>query len=126
MLTQSEILSQADLYMLAMRLDEFHRMAYVEGAKWANRKNIDEIAALKFEKHQAVNNERDLMRIRNEECARSKKEKSLLKAENNELLYALQLLYDEQNGAPLETRRAEWQKAMDAAQIALEKYDRTT
>ena len=126
MLTQSEIFAQADLYMLAMRLDEFHRMAYMEGATWANKKNIDEIAALKFEKHQAVNNERDLMRIRNEECARSKKETCLLKEENNKLLSALQLLYDEQNGAPLETRRAEWQKAMDAAQIALEKYDRTT
>lgn len=105
MLTQSEIFAQADLYMLAMRLDEFHRMAYVEGATWANNQNSAEVDKLHEKAGEVI---------------------TRLRVESSELLYALQLLYDEQNGAPLETRRAEWQKAMDAAQIALEKYDRTT
>lgn len=42
-----------------------------------------------------------------------------MQAENERLRGALQDLYDEQNGAPLERRRAEWEKAMLKARNAL-------
>lgn len=41
-----------------------------------------------------------------------------------ELVCALQLLCDEQNGAPLERRRAQWELAMEQAEIALKKYEK--
>lgn len=37
--------------------------------------------------------------------------------------HALQSLYDEQNDAPLETRRAQWERAMRSARNALRMYD---
>jgi hypothetical protein len=42
-----------------------------------------------------------------------------LKAENNRLREALQALYDEQNGPPLETDKEYWQEAMRMAEEAL-------
>lgn len=42
-----------------------------------------------------------------------------LQAENERLRDALQDLYDEQNDAPLERRRAEWENAMEKAKNAL-------
>jgi Lar family restriction alleviation protein len=41
-----------------------------------------------------------------------------------ELVDALRDLYDEQNDAPLERRRPEWQAAMDNAIKVLEKYEK--
>lgn len=40
----------------------------------------------------------------------------------NEILTALRDLHDEQNGPPLETRRKQWQAAMDRAIEVLQKY----
>lgn len=45
-----------------------------------------------------------------------------LEGEKAELLAALQELYDEQNDAPLETRRHEWNRAMARAGELLKKY----
>lgn len=42
-----------------------------------------------------------------------------LRAENERLREALQALVDEQNDAPLERRRAEWEKAIEKAKNAL-------
>jgi hypothetical protein len=38
-----------------------------------------------------------------------------------ELLEALQALYDEQNGAPLELHRDDWERAMEMASVAIAK-----
>ena len=101
MLTYDEINKEAEK---SYKTDSY-RGAFIEGATWANKQNTAEIDKLHEKAGEVI---------------------ARLRVEASELLYALQLLYDEQNGAPLETRRAEWQKAMDTAQIALEKYDRTT
>jgi allophanate hydrolase subunit 1 len=46
-------------------------------------------------------------------------------AERDEAVAALQLLYDEQNGPPLERHAERWQAAMDAAEAVLVKaHDR--
>ena len=42
-----------------------------------------------------------------------------------EALYtALQYLYDEQNGPPLEKRKDEWQEAMNIAKHAMRQFER--
>lgn len=40
-----------------------------------------------------------------------------------EVVDALRALYDEQNGAPLETRRHHWEQAMEQAHQVLLKYE---
>lgn len=47
-----------------------------------------------------------------------------LEAEKAELLTVLRMLYDEQNDAPLERRRAQWQLAMDECKITLQKLEK--
>jgi hypothetical protein len=44
-----------------------------------------------------------------------------MQAENAQLRAALQNLIDEQNGPPLETRRAQWEQAMNEAKAILSK-----
>jgi hypothetical protein len=44
-----------------------------------------------------------------------------LQAERDEAVAALQLLYDEQNGPPLERHAERWRSAMDAAEAVLAK-----
>lgn len=43
--------------------------------------------------------------------------------EIEELLCVLRLLVDEQNDAPIERRRAQWQLAMNECRITLQKFD---
>ena len=50
-----------------------------------------------------------------------KNDNAALTAENAQLRTALQNLLDEQNDAPLETRRAQWEVAMNEAKEALSK-----
>lgn len=47
-----------------------------------------------------------------------------LKEQNAELLAALNDLLDEQNDAPLETRRKEWESAMAKAREAIENAEK--
>jgi elongation factor P hydroxylase len=48
---------------------------------------------------------------------------SRIKVKNNRLREALQSLYDQQNGAPLERDRDEWQEAIKMAEKALREGD---
>ena len=50
-----------------------------------------------------------------------KDDNAALIAENSQLRAALQNLIDEQNGPPLETRRAQWEQAMADARAILSK-----
>lgn len=50
-----------------------------------------------------------------------KNDNAVLTTENAQLRAALQNLIDEQNGPPLETRRAQWEQAMNEAKAILSK-----
>lgn len=50
-----------------------------------------------------------------------KDDNAALTAENAQLRAALQNLVDEQNGPPLEKRRAQWEEAMNEAKAILSK-----
>jgi len=54
-----------------------------------------------------------------DECAQLERELAAEREKVRMLRHALENLCDEQNGAPLETRRDQWQLAMDEARAAL-------
>ena len=58
-------------------------------------------------------------RTMRDECVKLERELAIERAKVRVLHSALQNLVDEQNDAPLETRRAHWQMAMDEAGLAL-------
>jgi regulator of replication initiation timing len=55
----------------------------------------------------------------NSQIEQLEEENGHLKAENNRLREALQALYDEQNGPPLENDKEDWQEAMRMAEEVL-------
>lgn len=59
------------------------------------------------------------------ECnAQNAAEIARLEAEKAEILDALRLLFDEQNDAPLEKRREQWEYAYKIAGVILKKYEK--
>lgn len=115
------------------------RGAFIDGALFGNEQNTAELAALKFRVEgdaillQAANQtiKKERAKVAGYQSEQTGLRQTIsdqfgrimdLEGEKAELLAALQELYDEQNDAPLETRRHEWNRAMARAGELLKKY----